>query len=875
MKKFRFLSMSAASLLAVSAAQYFPATAVVNAASQDIYINEVCSQNKSCLTDSYGKHADWIEIYNAGSSAADISGYGLSDKKDIPLKWTFPSGTSVPAKGYLVVIASENETSGSELHTGFSLSKNGETLVMSTPDGTVFQEVNVPVLGEDDTYGRTPDGSTVLEIMPPTPAKKNAQVVSAPSFSKPSGFYDSSFSLSITAPAGTTVVYTLDGSNPVTSSTAQTYNGAINVENRSGAENIYAKYHENETNQAISRGCGYREPSFKVDKATVVRAAAKSSDGTFSKVTEQTYFIGSGGMLNYSDYTVISLVTDPENLFDPDKGIYVTGNQYIQWKNSSSYNPGKSVWDTDNISNFFSKGAEWERPAQISIFEKGTLALEENAGIRIKGASTRNTPQKSFNIFARSEYGTSKFKYALLPDNYSADGELIDRYDSFSVRSVSDFARLNDGFAQGMLYDRENLTLQRMKPCVVFLDGEFWGMYQITEKLSDYFIECNYGIPKQDVAMIKANQPEEGGEEECRAFLDFAEKYSAMDLTKKENYDAVSAFLDIDSFIEMYAAGLYLGTYDWPNTNSGAWRNMGEPIEGNPYSDGKWRFMTYDLDYTMGDTYANFGGVEGVAYDNFRHMDRAKKDAPTSLFVNLLKNSEFKAKFIAVYCDYINEVMTTEKANARIEKFSREYTDIGAVSVTRWWGFNGGSADGLVSYNRSQYQKRLGVIKNFFEKRGSNTLQHMKNYLGVSGDMQTITVDIKGKGKVKISSLYADGSGRWTGKYLSGSPVTLTAVPDLGCKFTGWSGDADGNSSTITVTLSEAVNITASFSEAADIKIAGDINNDGRVNSADVILLQKYFLGISALGEKTAADMDSNGQINIADLCSLTDYVLR
>lgn len=97
--------------------------------------------------------------------------------------------------------------------------------------------------------------------------------------------------------------------------------------------------------------------------------------------------------------------------------------------------------------------------------------------------------------------------------------------------------------------------------------------------------------------------------------------------------------------IEHYAAGIYLGTYDWPNYNYGVWRNTGDTIAGNPYSNGKWRFISFDYDYTMGKTYKDFGGVEGYAYDNFQHVANAN-GFPTNLFLNLLHNEDFRNKFV-------------------------------------------------------------------------------------------------------------------------------------------------------------------------------------------------------------------------------------
>lgn len=197
-------------------------------------------------------------------------------------------------------------------------------------------------------------------------------------FSQNSGFYGTDFALDLSAENGTTIYYTIDGSDPTSSDTAQVYSEEITVGDRTTNQpNIYSKYAEDDTAVSISNGIGYKAPSFNVDKATVVRAAAKSDDGTYSKTVSQTYFITSGKLAKYEDMTVVSLVTNPDNLFDPDKGIYVVGNQFLDWKNSSSYDPDKSIWDTDNVTNYFSRRKAWEREADITVFENGSPVVEQ------------------------------------------------------------------------------------------------------------------------------------------------------------------------------------------------------------------------------------------------------------------------------------------------------------------------------------------------------------------------------------------------------------------------------------------------------------------------------------------------------------------
>lgn len=859
--------------LAVTAANLpqFP----VASAENTIYINEVCTQNKSTLTDAYGGYSDWIELYNAGTAAVDLSGYGLSDDATQPRKWVFPPNTTLGAKEYRIVFASKNASTADKLHTGFALSKNGETLTLSRPDGATLEQIEIPTLGEDVTYGRMTDGSGTFEIMPATPGTANAAVASAPAFSAQSGFYGTDFALRLSAADDAEIFYTMDGSDPTTSSTAQKYTAEISVTDRTNQPNLYSNYAEDENSAvSVSRGCGYQKPSFSVDKATVVRAAAKKADGTFSAIADRTYFVTTGNLAQYKNGTVISLVANPDDLFDPDTGIYVTGNQYLDWKNSGSYNAAKSPWDTDNVCNFFSRGKDWERQASVTIFEDGAVSATQGMGMRIKGASTRNSPQKSFNLYARSEYGASKIETALLPENNDISGNLIDTYDSISLRSVPEEVRLRDSFAQGLIHHRTQLTTADMKPCIVFLNGEYWGLYQITEKLSDDFIQTNYGIAKKDVTMIKSGEMEEGTQEECDRFFAFADQYSEMDLTNAANYQAVCDFVDLDSMIEHYAAGLYFGTFDWPNYNYGVWKSTGAAIDGNPYSDGKWRFITYDMDYTMGATYASFGNVEGYAYDSFQHMNRNKGEAPTNLFIRLLKNETFRNWFANVYCDYANEVLSTERVKAQAEKFSSAYSDLLANTTLRWWGFYGGTPNDLIPYYKRQYQNEtLRNIQTFFAQRPGYTLEDMRTFLGVGGALQSLTLSANGAGNIQVNSIIPSLSGgSWSGSYLSSVPVTLTALPTAQSAFSGWSGAVESDSATITVTLSEAMSITANFTEKTTL--AGDVNADGSRNVADAIALQRYLLRDGVLADAAAGDLNADKRVDAFDLTALKRLLL-
>lgn len=867
---------AAAISAAAAASSLITAAPFAHAEGGELLINEVCTQNKTSYTDSYGKASDWIELINTGSSDLDIGGFGLSEDPSAAPVFVFPEGTVLGAGKLLVIAASKDASTENELHTGFALSKTGETLALYSPDGSCIQTLEVPALKEDETYGRLP-GSGTMSKMRPTPDAPNAAAVAEPVFSMESGFYSAEQGLSLSLSSSDTIYYTFDSSDPTTSDTAKVYSGAIPMYDRSSEPNVYSAYEHDNTAQSIILSTNYKASSSLFDKATVVRAAAKSADGTFSSVVTNTYFVMDNDKLAYySDIPVISMVTDPDNLFDPDKGIYVCGNQFLEWRRTQ---PGafKSEWDSSNIANFFSKGKEWERPATITMFEEGGLCFTQDMGIRIKGASTRNSQSKSFNIYARSEYGDSKLEYPFLPDNRSCDdSKLIKKYDSFSLRAVGWVDRMRELAVTDPLKKLDDLATYDSRRCMLFIDGELWGMYDLLEKCSDYYIQSNYGVPAEDVCIIKNGELEEGPDsayDELKALSDYCKTH---DLSSSEAYDYVASQVDLDSIMMHYCAGLYLGTWDWPNYNYLVWKNGGQPIEGNVYSDGKWRFGTFDLDYSAGITYESFGGVQGYAHDSFRKMDKSVKEMPTTIFKALLANDEFKNRFAAMFSGFATTVYEPDKMVQLISEQEQQYMP---YMVMMGWRWNSGTPkkdySGFSADQTAYYSRELNTMKDFFRYRPEYAMKFMREYLGISSETLFCTVKTSKGGTVEYGgNALPSVDGLWSGSFSRGDKLTFTAVPDSGYEFGGWTGAVTSSDRTVTVTLNEAAELSCTFIKKNYEK--GDVNLDGSVNVSDLVMLQKYIIRASDLAENDREQSFKNSDLNgDKDVDSLDVSALR
>ena len=241
--------------------------------------------------------------------------------------------------------------------------------------------------------------------LPPADVQDDAaDSSSALHFSAESGFYDAPFQLTVTAEGGAKIFYTLDGSTPTADSTE--YTEPIEIADCSSEPNRLSMRTDIVPENA---GLPATAPEEPVDKAVLIRAVSVDASGAVSPVETRTYFIGFGEKASYyQKLRVISLVTDEENLFDPERGIYVRGAVYDKWKSSDEYDPDMPEWRTPG--NYTQTGKEWERPAYMQIFADGRLEAGQYVGIRIHGGATRSYPQKSFNVYARKDYGASKLR---------------------------------------------------------------------------------------------------------------------------------------------------------------------------------------------------------------------------------------------------------------------------------------------------------------------------------------------------------------------------------------------------------------------------------------------------------------------------------
>lgn len=602
------------------------------------------------------------------------------------------------------------------------------------------------------------------------------EINNAPVFSLNSGFYEEAVKLEMSCEAADAkIYYTLDGSKPTESSII--YDGnAIELRDKSKYANVLSlQGNVNPDKDYFPKG--------RVTKCNVVRAVAVLPNGE-KYYSNGTYFVGVDRESEYEKLPIISMFTDVDNLFDYEKGIYVMGKSYDEWIKENPSNQYKDGWQ--KFGNFSQKGKEWEREALIEYLPAdGSDSFSQDVGIRIMGAASRSSMQKSFRITAREEYGKKSLKYGIIPGNIRGDGSgEVTKYKSFLLRNGgndNEFAKIRDPYLQYLVKDRIFDT-QQSTPAFLFLDGEFWGMYTITEDYSSHYVQNNYGIDDNEVVMIKRGEIEDGEDEDIKLYYDMFDFICYNDMSNADNYKKAGEMLDLQNFAEYLSFMLYIYNQDsfFESNNWAMWRSR-TVIADNPYADGKWRMMAYDTEYST-DIYGDGSGyrtnnVKGQVNGTVKSSGDNRR--PKDLMRSLLKNDEFKKLMVNTLCDMRNIDFEQSRAVAELDRFVKLYRN-GAVKTYSRFGPD------WVTYNPDKhFTDRTNVLRTFMKGRYANFINIVKDSfsLGNAGTLSISKYDVN-KGVVRINNTELN-SESFKGNYFSEFEVTVTAKAINNATFKG------------------------------------------------------------------------------------------
>lgn len=607
---------------------------------------------------------------------------------------------------------------------------------------------------------------TTAETTEETTQEETPKSPLAVTFSQESGIYKDAFSLEINCEKATEIYYTLDGSNPLTSDTKIKYTQPVSVKDRSGDKNYVTAVDPTLFDAANAKLNSSRDQYLStmkapadsaVDKCTVVRAVAMDSDGLYTQTQTATYFIGT--MSEHiegieesckaagADLAVISISINYDDLFDSKTGIYVKGD--IFQKEVESYlmlhNSLKQDESRNFDANYKQRGREWERNAHIDFFESNAqtadLAFSQDCGIRIQGNYSRSDLQKGFRLYAREEYGEKNFNYPIFGENLKNDaGETMSKFKTFTLRAGGNCAftaKYNDTYWQSLVADMDCDT-QTSRPCVVYVDGEYWGLYVLQEDYSDNYFEDTHGVDNKDVVVYKGDAetyeigykldvgdlPE--GETDVKYYFSDLLKFfrSHKSCESEEDYNELAQLVDVQSAMDYFAVQAWINNkWDWPGKNWSLWKTLNVD-ESNEYADGRWRFCFYDIE---------FGGVSGgneastntIKEDNYKPsglLDMDTSNPAVLIFAYLMTNENFRTAYNAELSGLSDGRFSVENAQAQLDMFTNTYSPLYEQFFNRFP--KSGTADDAVNGDYASYK----CIKDFISRRGK-FVKNMISYI--------------------------------------------------------------------------------------------------------------------------------------------------
>lgn len=711
------------------------------AAAGQVIINELMAANVDMYVDPSWNYGGWVELYNPTDHEVNVGTYWLSDDAENLQKARIPISVGmIPAKGFRTLWFDNVNTRKDvgehweNTQIDMKLDCEGGVLYLSDDNGNVIASQDYPQAVMRTSYARKTDGADTWGMTAyPTPGSSNilsafaAEQLPLPEVDQKGHIFSSPFTVNVTVPEGVTLRYTTDGSTPTMANGSTSTDGKFDISNKTT------------TLRFRSFKSGYL-PSDVVTRTFVY--------------TDKDYYL-----------PVVSIVTDPKNLYDNTIGIYVTGTN------------GKTANQDYTKRNF---NMEWDRPANMEFFnddlnEDGYFAQEVD--ICISGGWSRKYEPRSFKLKSSKVYNLKKsLDYMFFPDKpYNKNKSLLLRNGGNDEYNQT---RLKDAALQQIARQSQfPLNLQSYRPVHVFLNGKYHGMLNLREPSNKHFGYANYGIDTDEIDAFEMSVDsgyvqKDGTKEAFRQWYSLAEN-STDALAWQQLLDLV----DLDDYINYMAFKFHLNDWDWPHNNAKGFRDR---------NNGKFKFVVFDLDNCVDRTGNNiFYDFQGKQVHTFYTRPEYGGTAITAevelvtIFLNMLQNEEFRRRFIDTYCLVGGSVFGDEQEIASI------VNGIAAniAPALRWesnhspYGSGRSKAQGIINAVTGSYRKNMiNMLRNYptFELYDKEPVQAF-----LSADVEGASISVNG---INVPRSKFDG-------YLF-SPIRLKATAPAGYKFQKWSGFA-------------------------------------------------------------------------------------
>ena len=456
---------------------------------------------------------------------------------------------------------------------------------------------------------------------------------------------------------------------------------------------------------------------------------------------------------------VISIVGNPKYFTDSKWGIDTQGT------NGRTGN-GQSTKCNYNM--------DWERPVNFSfITPEGVMAYNQDVEISVSGGWTRSANPRSFKLKSGKEFdGQNRFDYTFFPQKpYIRNKVLLVRNGGNDVWDHGG-SRFMDPALQTIIQRAGiNLDLQSYVPVIEYVNGECRGVLNMREPNNKKFVESNFGYDDEKIDMFEMSADSNVifmvGTSEV---LERIYELGAVS-TDAQAYEELKQILDIDEFINYMAVELFLGSNDWPHNNIKGFRSQ---------DNGRYRFVTFDLDFAFNNSnpFTAFANDQWHTFNLIfdTNEQRYEEIKIVTFFLNMLKNDDFRRRFIDTYCLVGGSVFDKERATAIVNELADR---VRPMMQLTGWSTPDGSANAIIQKLATLNESMMTCMQQF---------QPMQ-LNGVRKQNVQLKTDTEG------AHLYVNGHdvpyASFKGRLFP--PVKLEAKAPAGSRFTGWRKTGAGN----------------------------------------------------------------------------------
>lgn len=738
-----------------------------NAVAQ-IVINEYSCSNVNGPTDAFGEREDWVELYNNSAGPIDLTGYYLSDKASNLDKWMIPSG-SIPAGGYRMIYFSGRGvvTGGGQIHPDFSLTQTKNEKIIISSPALTVLDSLTMINMTKEDHSIGRQVNGTGPFVLFTTPTPNAANTGSVNWYVPKP--------QMSLPQG---FYTGPQSVTITCSDP-------------GATIYYTTNGSTPTNTSTV----YSGP-INVNTTTVIRARAYNGSTPNSFIETNTYFIN-------VDHQMPVISVGSQSTFD----LIGNGNAGL-----------------GNVKGFF------------EFFEEDNSFVDEGDGDFNKhGNDSWAYDQRGFDFIMRDQFGyNSDIEHQIFPEKNRDEFQRIilkpAASDNYPFETGG--AHIRDAFVH-TLSQKADLSLDERtwRPCVVYLNGQFWGVYEIREKVDDHdFTDEYYQQNKFNLQFLKTwggTWSEYGGAQAQTDWNSIRNFITTNNMATPANFANVDTILNWQSLVDYFVINSYIVSQDWLNWNTAWWRGM------DPAGDKKrWRYVLWDMDACFGH-YINYTGIPDPSANadpcNAENLPNPGGQGHTDILEKLIDEQPIVEQYyIARYADLINTHFSCTYMNYLLDSMLNEITPEMPAHVAKW----GGSMAG--------WNSNVSDMQDFIDQRCVALEQGLIDCYSLTGPFN-LTVDVSPalSGEVKVNSIWAP-TYPWNATYFGGMNTNFIAKANPGFMFSHWEFTANTMilpiaQDTNAMVINAPVTVTAVFvADNPDLDGDGCLNVDETTAGTDI-----------------------------------------